>query len=298
MKLIVGLGNPGPQYQETRHNAGFMVVDRLAKAHAAGEPVKSRFNAVTVEATISGERCMLLKPLTYMNRSGQCVAEAVRFYKADIAGDLLVVVDEVYLPTGRLKLLPAGGTAGHNGLGSIQQLLGRRVPAAAGGRGHPAQRRKPPSSTKRTLCWGDHAEEQGPLDASLVRRWRCGGQGADARDEHRERRREPAKGEEAQATRDGITAARGAAGGVSQRKVPHSRHHQNQTTSTNQSITEGNDHDDRSCHEEARPHLPVRGDVPHRPVADRRPGGDHPAHQEIMQRGNAVDLMKWMSAGV
>lgn len=171
MKLIVGLGNPGPQYQETRHNAGFMVVDRLAKAHAAGEPVKSRFNAVTVETTISGERCMLLKPLTYMNRSGQCVAEAVRFYKADIAGDLLVVVDEVYLPTGRLKLLAAGGTAGHNGLGSIQQLLGTDAyPRLRVGVGIQPNGGKPPFIDQADFVLGRFApEEQGPLDASLVR---------------------------------------------------------------------------------------------------------------------------------
>ncbi len=124
MKLIVGLGNPGPQYTKTRHNAGFMVVDRLAQRHAGSEPVKARFNASTIEATIGGEKCMLVKPLTFMNRSGQSVAEAVRFFKLEPYTDLLVIVDDIYLPVGGLRLRPDGGTAGHNGLSDIQRALG------------------------------------------------------------------------------------------------------------------------------------------------------------------------------
>lgn len=171
MKLIVGLGNPGHQYQETRHNAGFMVVDRLAKAHAQGEVVKSRFNAATVEATIAGERCMLLKPLTFMNRSGQCVAEAARFFKADISSDLLVVVDEVYLPTGKIKLLPAGGTAGHNGLANIQQLLGTDAyPRLRVGVGIQPSGGKPAFIDQADFVLGRFTpEEQSPLEASLVK---------------------------------------------------------------------------------------------------------------------------------
>ncbi|MDX2119345.1 MAG: aminoacyl-tRNA hydrolase [Planctomycetota bacterium] len=127
MKLIVGLGNPGPQYTKTRHNAGFMVVDRLVQRHAASEPAKARFNASTVETTIGGERCILVKPLTFMNRSGQSVAEAVRFFKLEPYTDLLVIVDDLYLPVGGLRLRPDGGTAGHNGLADIQRALGADV---------------------------------------------------------------------------------------------------------------------------------------------------------------------------
>jgi peptidyl-tRNA hydrolase, PTH1 family len=123
MKLIVGLGNPGAQYAKTRHNAGFMVVDALLAKHAAGIVPKSRFAAVCVEATVAGERCVLLKPTTFMNRSGQSVAEALRFFKLSPASELLVIVDELYLPTGTVRLKPGGGTAGHNGLASIDQLL-------------------------------------------------------------------------------------------------------------------------------------------------------------------------------
>ncbi|HYF14680.1 MAG TPA: aminoacyl-tRNA hydrolase [Phycisphaerales bacterium] len=124
MKLIVGLGNPGPQYAMTRHNAGFMVLDALARRHAANQPVKARFQAATLDATIGGEKCLLIKPTTFMNLSGQSVADAVRFFKVDFTKDLLVVVDEVYVATGRLRLKPGGGAGGHNGLASIQQLLG------------------------------------------------------------------------------------------------------------------------------------------------------------------------------
>ncbi len=125
MKLIVGLGNPGPQFTKTRHNVGFMVVDRLVRAHGAGEPVKARFNAATVEVTLSGERCLLLKPTTFMNLSGRAVGEAVRFFKLDLAAEMLVIVDDLYLPTGQIRMKPSGSAGGHNGLTSIEQLMAR-----------------------------------------------------------------------------------------------------------------------------------------------------------------------------
>jgi peptidyl-tRNA hydrolase, PTH1 family len=124
MKLIVGLGNPGTTYENTRHNAGFMVVDRLAQRHAPGAPARARFNAATVEARIDGEPCLLFKPMTYMNRSGLPVAEAVRFYKLDPAADLLVLVDDVALPCGAIRLRASGGAGGHNGLTDLQRALG------------------------------------------------------------------------------------------------------------------------------------------------------------------------------
>jgi peptidyl-tRNA hydrolase, PTH1 family len=124
MKLIIGLGNPGQAYENTRHNAGFMVVDRLAARHAPGGVPRSRFNAAVIEAGIAGEPCLLIKPMTYMNRSGAPVAEAVRFYKVEPASDLLVLVDDVALPCGAIRLRPGGGAGGHNGLTDIQRLLG------------------------------------------------------------------------------------------------------------------------------------------------------------------------------
>ena len=129
MKLIVGLGNPGKDYDKTRHNAGFMVVDRLIQRHGVGAPARARFNAATIEAKLPGpagapEPCLLLKPTTYMNRSGQAVAEAARFYKLDPALDLMVIVDDVYLPSGTIRIRPGGGAGGHNGLADITRVLG------------------------------------------------------------------------------------------------------------------------------------------------------------------------------
>jgi len=126
MKLIVGLGNPGREYEKTRHNAGYMVVDRLVSRWAPppGATPKARFNGAVVEAPVAGQPCLLVKPTTFMNRSGQSVAEAVRFYKLDLAQDVLVLVDDLYLACGVIRLRPTGGSAGHNGLADIERALG------------------------------------------------------------------------------------------------------------------------------------------------------------------------------
>lgn len=124
MKLIVGLGNPGPQYARTRHNAGFMALARLAERHSlAAQPVKAKFHCAMIDGTIAGEKCVLLQPQTYMNRSGQAVQEAVAFHKLDLA-DLMIVVDDVALPTGRIRLRAGGSAGGHNGLADIERALG------------------------------------------------------------------------------------------------------------------------------------------------------------------------------
>ena len=124
MKLVFGLGNPGAQYEKTRHNAGFMVVDALARRHASGGVARSRFHAATLDAMIGGEKCVLGKPTTYMNRSGQSIGEAVRFFKIDPAEDLIVIVDDVALPVGSIRLRKSGGAGGHNGLSDIDRALG------------------------------------------------------------------------------------------------------------------------------------------------------------------------------
>jgi PTH1 family peptidyl-tRNA hydrolase len=127
--LIVGLGNPGAEYAKTRHNAGFMALDRLARRHAQGEIARSRFGGLAVEARLGGagggaDRLLLLKPMTYMNRSGQSVAEATRFYKLDPSADVLVLVDDTALECGRIRLRSKGSDGGHNGLADIEQKLG------------------------------------------------------------------------------------------------------------------------------------------------------------------------------
>jgi peptidyl-tRNA hydrolase, PTH1 family len=124
MKLIVGLGNPGAQYERTRHNAGFMGLDVLAQRHASGQIPKSRFHAVTLDANIEAEKVILMKPTVYMNRSGQSVGEAIRFFKLDPQEDLIVLVDDIALPVGHIRVRKRGGTGGHNGLSDIDRMLG------------------------------------------------------------------------------------------------------------------------------------------------------------------------------
>ena len=122
MKIVVGLGNPGREYAATRHNLGFMVVDELARRHAVGER-RNRFRSDLVEAFDEGEKIVLLKPRTYMNLSGSAVREAVSWYKTHL-DQLLVVVDDIDLPFGSVRLRAKGGSGGHNGLKSIIAELG------------------------------------------------------------------------------------------------------------------------------------------------------------------------------
>lgn len=124
MKLLAGLGNPGAEYARTRHNAGFMAMDLLAQRHAPGQLPRSKFGAMLLEAVVGGQRCLLMKPVTYMNRSGQALAEACRFYKIDPVRDVLVLVDDVALPCGTIRLKASGGAGGHNGLADIARKLG------------------------------------------------------------------------------------------------------------------------------------------------------------------------------
>ncbi len=122
MKIIVGLGNPGREYAATRHNLGFMIVDELARRLGATER-RNRFRSDLIEAFDGGEKVVLLKPRTYMNLSGSAVREAINWYKAPI-DDLLVVVDDIDLPFGSIRLRAKGGSGGHNGLKSIIAELG------------------------------------------------------------------------------------------------------------------------------------------------------------------------------
>ena len=118
--LVAGLGNPGRRYQETRHNIGFKVVDRIAQELGAG--FRDKFNGRIAETRDGETRLALLEPLTYMNDSGQSVAAALRFYKLD-PQRLLVVHDEIDLPLGDVRAKLGGGLAGHNGLRSLVQHL-------------------------------------------------------------------------------------------------------------------------------------------------------------------------------
>ncbi len=122
MFLIVGLGNPGIKYALTRHNVGFWVIDELAARH--GCPLeKVKFQAYYAVGHVAGNRAILAKPLTYMNRSGIAVGELVRYYDVSLER-LLVIYDDMDLPVGRLRLRPGGGSGGHRGMASVLSRLG------------------------------------------------------------------------------------------------------------------------------------------------------------------------------
>lgn len=121
--MIAGLGNPGPRYQATRHNAGFWFADALAQAQGVQFKASSRFHGELCESASAGESWWILKPDVFMNRSGQAVAALAGFYKIAV-GQILVVHDELDLPPGTARLKKGGGHGGHNGLRSIMESLG------------------------------------------------------------------------------------------------------------------------------------------------------------------------------
>jgi PTH1 family peptidyl-tRNA hydrolase len=135
--LLVGLGNPGPQYAKNRHNAGFIVADEIHAAHGFG-PWKAKFGGLLCEGRLSGRKTYLLKPQTYMNLSGDSVGPALRFFKLPLPA-LVVIHDEIDLAAGKLKVKTGGGDAGQNGLRSITASVGpayRRVRVGIGHPGH------------------------------------------------------------------------------------------------------------------------------------------------------------------
>lgn len=124
MKLIVGLGNPGPKYVLTRHNIGFMVVDVLAAAASSGAPrFKSEHKAETLKIQIAGQPVLLCKPQTFMNLSGEAVQALVHMYKIPLE-DVLVIHDEIDIPFGQMRFQSKRGPGGHNGIKSVHQMLG------------------------------------------------------------------------------------------------------------------------------------------------------------------------------
>src|SRR5689334_10251304 len=135
MKLVVGLGNPGPEYVGTRHNIGFEVLDRLAvrlgwinKPEDFGRLARTKFDGLTFDGALGltgggDERLLLLKPMTYMNVSGRSVIAAMQFHKL-LATDVMIVLDDLALPVGRLRLRAGGSSGGHNGLKDIERVLG------------------------------------------------------------------------------------------------------------------------------------------------------------------------------
>ncbi|SRR6266851_1849491 len=136
MKLIIGLGNPGQQYEHTRHNVGFRVVDRLAQKWG-WKWSERRGKAVMAVGTAGTEKVVLVKPLTFMNLSGEAVGDLARWYKVE-PGDILVVYDELDLPTGKVRMRAKGSAAGHNGMRDIiAKLHTSDFPRLRVGIGHP-----------------------------------------------------------------------------------------------------------------------------------------------------------------
>ena len=161
MRLIVGLGNPGNRYWDTPHNAGFWVCDRLSERNALGEESK-KFKGLFRRGRIGAHDVAVLKPQTYMNLSGESVAEAFRYLPVGLS-DLLVIYDEMDLPQGQLRIRPNGGHGGHNGMRSIIQHLGtKEFPRIRLGVGRPAGRR---SATDHLLSRVDREQRKQLMDA-------------------------------------------------------------------------------------------------------------------------------------
>lgn len=123
MFIIAGLGNPGREYENTRHNVGFATIDILSDKHGISLS-EEKHKGLYGKGIIAGEKCVLLKPLTYMNLSGECIRELADYYKTDTRSELIVISDEVSLDVGNIRVRPKGSAGGHNGLKNIIQMLG------------------------------------------------------------------------------------------------------------------------------------------------------------------------------
>ena len=140
MQLFVGLGNPESKYAKNRHNVGFMAIDALAAAYGFGD-FREKYHGLLAEGQIGTQKVLLLKPQTFMNKSGVSVSEAVNFFKLD-GSQTVVFYDELDLPPGKLRMRRGGGFAGHNGLRSINAHMGADFRRARLGIGHPGDKAK------------------------------------------------------------------------------------------------------------------------------------------------------------
>ena len=166
MKLVVGLGNPGPEYADTRHNVGFRIIERLAERHGVALRRERRFSGRFGEGVAHGVAFGVLEPHTWMNLSGKSVLAAVDALPlGDLASDLVVAYDDLDLPFGRLRVRPGGGPGGHNGLADVQERLGRTdFPRLRFGIGRPAPGEDP---VDYVLAPFD-AEQRAALDVRLA----------------------------------------------------------------------------------------------------------------------------------
>jgi PTH1 family peptidyl-tRNA hydrolase len=135
MLLIAGLGNPGAKYENNRHNVGFMAADAIARRHGFS-PWSKKFHALACDGRINDQKTLLLKPLGFMNLSGQAVGEAMRFHKLT-PSDVIVIYDELDLAPGKMRVKTGGGAGGHNGVRSLDQHIGKDYRRVRIGIGHP-----------------------------------------------------------------------------------------------------------------------------------------------------------------
>jgi PTH1 family peptidyl-tRNA hydrolase len=164
--LIVGLGNPGPEYAATRHNAGFWYVDLLAKEHGGSFSRERKLQGEAAEIVVGGQRIRLLKPGTYMNLSGQSVGAAVSYYKIPTE-HVLVAYDELDLPPGRMQLKFDGSSAGHNGISSVIEHIGTKFWRLRFGVGHPRDIEQPRGGRKDVI---DHVLKRASGDEETLLR--------------------------------------------------------------------------------------------------------------------------------
>jgi PTH1 family peptidyl-tRNA hydrolase len=165
IKLIIGLGNPGREYEATRHNAGFWWVDEFARANGANFKADSKFHGLVARAALRGHEVHLLKPQTFMNISGRAVGAVAQFYKIEPA-NILVVHDELDLPPGSAKLKLGGGHGGHNGLKDIIAHLGTKdFWRLRIGIGHPGER----AEVSDYVLHAPRKEEQALMDEAMQR---------------------------------------------------------------------------------------------------------------------------------
>jgi len=163
MLLIVGLGNPGPNYAGHRHNVGFMALEAIGRHHGFST-WRKRFQGEIAEGILNGEKAVALKPMTYMNNSGQAVGEALRFFKQS-PDSLLVLHDELDLAPGKIKMKRGGGHAGHNGLRSITQHIGPDFRRLRIGIGHPGDKARVHSYVLGDLPKGERPHFERLFDA-------------------------------------------------------------------------------------------------------------------------------------
>jgi len=163
MRLLVGLGNPGPRYAGNRHNIGFMAVDAIVRRHSFSA-IRERFHGLTAEGTIDGEKVLALAPQTFMNDSGRAVQAAVQFFKLQPA-DVIVLYDEIDLPLAKVKVKRGGGAGGHNGIRSIDAHIGPDYWRVRLGVDHPGQKELVKSYVLMDFFKEEQPQVQAMLDA-------------------------------------------------------------------------------------------------------------------------------------